>query len=213
MIVVLTGAPGAGKGTQGELISERLGYRKVSTGDVLRKHIKQGTEVGKTAEGFISQGLLVPDDVLLKLIQVELSEDLNENILLDGYPRNPAQAQALSSLKELHEVAAVLHLEVDKQELVERLSGRLLCKNCGRSYHKKFDPPAASGCESCGGTEFVHRDDDDLDKISVRLDVYNQETAPMLSFYKDQGLYQRIDGSGDNEEVFTKIEAALQKTG
>lgn len=213
MIVALAGAPGAGKGTQGDLISERLGYRKISTGDVLRKHIKQGTEVGKIAEEVISQGKLVSDEILLKLIQTELSEDLNESILLDGYPRNLAQAQDLSSLGELHEVKKVLHLEVGKDELIERLSGRVLCKGCGRSYHEKLNPPPDSGCGSCGSSEFVQREDDRPDKISVRLDVYNTETAPMLDFYKDKNLYQLIDGAGDSEEVFARIEGVLQGIG
>jgi len=210
VIVVLTGAPGAGKGTQGDLISERLGYRKVSTGDVLRKHIKQGTEVGKIAEAIIAEGKLVSDEILLKLIQTELSEDLNESILLDGYPRNPAQAKDLESLADLHTVKIALHLDVDKDELIERLSGRLLCKRCGRSYHRKLNPPLESGCESCGSTEFVQREDDSPDKISVRLDVYNNETAPMLDFYKKKNLYQKVDGTGDSEEVFQRIEAILQ---
>ena len=153
MIIVLTGAPGAGKGTQADLLEKKDNYRKVSTGDSLRKQIKEKTEIGKLAASYMDHGNLVPDDVLLKILQAEIGNDKSEKIILDGYPRNVAQAKTLAeNLSKLHPVAKAIHLDVDKNELINRLSGRRVCEKCGATYHIENSPPSKSGvCDRCGG--------------------------------------------------------------
>lgn len=211
MIVVLTGAPGAGKGTQADLIEEKLGLRKVSTGDALRKHVRMGTEIGKVAGALMADGKLVPDDVLFEILKAEFGQRDGEKILLDGYPRNVEQAKTLQTLGERHPVKAVIHLDVSKNQLIERLTGRRVCSNCGKSFHVSFDPPRKEGvCDACGG-DLTQRPDDRSDKVAVRLDVYESQTAPVLDYYKEMGLYQKIDGSGEQVEVFKKIEELIKR--
>jgi len=209
MIVVLTGAPGAGKGTQADELQAKLGFRKFSTGDALRKHIRQGTQIGKVAGALVEAGKLVPDDVLFDILKTELGNDSDEKILLDGYPRNVKQAETLKKLENVHPVRMAIHLDVAQNELVERLSGRRVCGKCGKSYHVKFNPPKdASKCDACGGG-LTQRADDHPDKVSVRLKVYEQETKPVLDFYKSAGLYKEVDGSQEPGEVFNELKRAL----
>ena len=205
MIVVLTGAPGAGKGTQADILEAELGYRKVSTGDALRKHIKAGTEVGKVAKDIIEAGNLVPDDVLFEVLKEELGGKSDEKILLDGYPRNVNQAKTLKTLADVHPVKAAIHLDVPTSSLIERLSGRRVCSQCGRSCHVIYDAPKQEGvCDHCGGA-LAQRPDDAEEKVKVRLNVYEQETKPILDFYQAEGLYQRLDGSGAQQQVFAEL--------
>lgn len=210
MIIILTGAPGAGKGTQADLIAQRQGFRKISTGDALRRHIKDGTPIGKKAQSIMAEGKLVPDDVLLGILQSELEAAGSQNVLLDGYPRNVAQAKSLQEIVGDRGLAAVIHLEVDKALLIDRMSGRRTCLNCGASFHLLTSPPQQAGiCDRCG-SEVVQRPDDHEDKVRVRLDVYERETSPILDFYKHLNLYHRIDGSQSTEKVYETLAGLLR---
>ena len=206
MIIVLMGAPGAGKGTQADLLTERVGYRKVSTGDALRKHVKLGTPVGKQAGEIMARGELVPDNVLLEVLKEEMGSDPSEVVILDGYPRNLAQAETLREVVEsVHPVAGCIHLDVARDDIVERLSGRRVCSGCGVSFHVTANPPKKQGiCDKCGA-ELYQRPDDDAKSISVRLDVYDRTTQPVLDYYRKRELYCRVDGSGVTDEIFREL--------
>ncbi|MFY7929586.1 MAG: adenylate kinase [Oligoflexus sp.] len=210
MIIILTGAPGAGKGTQADLLSQREGFKKISTGDALRKHIREGTAVGTKAKSIMAEGKLVPDEVLLGILQSELEAAGGLPVLLDGYPRNIAQAEALLGLVGAGAIRGVVHLDVEKQLLVDRISGRRTCSNCGASYHIVTGPTRVAGiCDRCGG-ETVQRPDDQESKVRVRLEVYETETRPILDFYKGLGLYHQIDGSRSTEEVYGRLAQLLR---
>ncbi len=208
MIVLLTGAPGAGKGTQADLLVERAGFAKISTGDALRRQVSLGSEIGKRAESIMSIGKLVPDEVLIQVLQAELGRQTRGKILLDGYPRNIAQAETLESLSDTYPIEAVIHLQVADEVLVGRLVERRVCADCGASYHLRFDPPKDGTCRRCGGA-VVQRPDDSEDKVKVRLKVYYDATAPVLDFYERKGLYRRVDGDGPTEVVYQRILGAL----
>lgn len=209
MITILTGPPGAGKGTQADLLVERDGFKKLSTGDALRSQIRQGTEIGKKAEEFMCHGQLVPDDILLQILGAELGKLRNSRILLDGYPRNVAQVRTLDELSEDFPVDSVVDIQVPKDLLIQRISGRRVCSNCGASFHVDFAPPNIDGsCKRCG-SEVKQRSDDSVEKATVRLDVYDSETRPILEFYSQRGLCQHIDGNGDLESVYTRIANAI----
>jgi adenylate kinase len=210
LIVILTGAPGAGKGTQADLLAEREGFKKISTGDALRKQIKEGTEIGNKAKSIMAEGKLVPDDVLLGILKAELDAARGFPILLDGYPRNVAQAKALQELVGKEGVRGAVHLEVDPNALVQRISGRRTCVNCGASYHVTTSPPKKDGiCDRCG-SGVIQRPDDTEEKVKVRLGVYESETRPVLDFYKNLGLYHRVDGNGTTESVYKALAAQLR---
>ena len=210
MIIILTGAPGAGKGTQADLLSQREGFKKISTGDALRKHIREGTEIGNKAKSYMSEGKLVPDNVLLGILQSELDAVRGFNILLDGYPRNVAQARSLQEIVGSDGIRAAVHLEVDPSALVQRISGRRTCVNCGTSYHVVTSPAKKDSiCDRCGA-DIVQRPDDNEEKVKVRLGVYESETRPVLDFYRDLGLYHRVDGNGSTEEVYKALAAQLR---
>ena len=209
MIVVLTGAPGAGKGTQADLLASQGGYRKVSTGDALRKHVRTKSPIGLQAEAVMARGELVSDEILFQILREELGPDSQEKILLDGYPRNVAQAQTLDSLKEMHPVVVAIHLDVDSVELVTRLSGRRVCSSCGATYHVSMTPPKISGiCDKCGGA-LQQRTDDREESVRTRLSVYESMTKPVLEYYMGKGLYHRVDGKGSTQEVFRKLVGSL----
>jgi len=210
LIVILTGAPGAGKGTQADLLAQREGFRKISTGDALRKHIKEGTEIGNKAKSIMAEGKLVPDSVLLGILQSELEAAEGFPILLDGYPRNVAQAKALQQLVGTEGIRGAILLEVDPAALVQRISGRRTCVNCGASYHIFTNPPKMDKvCDRCG-SEVLQRPDDTEEKVKVRLGVYESETRPVLDFFKDLGLYHRVDGNGNTESVYKALAAQLR---
>ena len=211
MIIVLTGAPGAGKGTQAQLLAERNGFRKISTGDALRNQIKLGTEVGKKAQTYVKDGKLVPDEVLVKVLAAELGSSSKEKILLDGYPRNVNQAKTLEEIAGDHTIKAAVHLDVDRETLIERISGRRICGNCGANYHFAYSPPKKQGvCDKCAGN-LIQRDDDSESKVKVRLDVYEKETRPILDFYRKKNLYHRVDGEGETEQVFQALKREIDK--
>lgn len=210
MIIVLMGAPGAGKGTQADLLVERSGYRKISTGDALRKHVKLGTPVGKQAGEIMARGELVPDQILLQVLKEEVGSNPKEVIILDGYPRNLSQAETLREVVESnHPVVGCMHLDVSRQDIVSRLSGRRVCSGCGSSFHVSANPPKREGvCDKCSAALY-QRPDDDPKSISVRLDVYDKTTEPVLDYYRKRGLYRKINGGGVTNEIFKELTGAI----
>ena len=209
MIVVLTGAPGAGKGTQADLLAERCGWRKVSTGDALRKHVKLKTKIGQVAGAIMARGELVPDEVLFDVLKEELGTNPSEKMLLDGYPRNVAQAETLESFGRINPIRGAVHLEVGRGELVSRLSGRRVCEKCGATFHVVSSPSKkANKCDRCDGT-LVQRPDDAAEKVAVRLDVYERSTRPVLDFYRKKSLYWQVDGEGNTEAIFDRLSESI----
>ena len=196
--IILMGPPGAGKGTQAKKLIAKYNIPHISTGDMFREAIKEGTSLGKIAQSYINDGHLVPDDVTIGLVKERLSKDDCANgYLLDGFPRTIAQADALEVLtKEIHrEVAFVINIDTPKEELVKRICGRRVCKVCGAPFHIVNIPPKKEGiCDVCGG-ELIQRPDDNEEALVTRLEHYNQQTAPLLDYYKKKGLLTTFDGS------------------
>ena len=214
MNIVLMGLPGAGKGTQADKIVEKYGIPHISTGDMFRAAIKDGTELGVKAKSFMDQGALVPDEVTIGIVRERLSKpDCDEGFLLDGFPRTVPQAEALDALlKDLGKsIEYVLDIEVDTDELVARLSGRRICKVCGTSYHLIFNPPKVEDvCDKDGG-ELYQRADDNPDTVMNRLEVNMNQTAPLLDFYGEKGVLTKINGQQDINLVFKDLDAILQQ--
>ncbi|PLS15561.1 adenylate kinase [Bacillus sp. M6-12] len=212
MNLVLMGLPGAGKGTQAERIVENYDIPHISTGDMFRAAIKDGTELGLKAKSFMDKGELVPDEVTIGIVRERLSKsDCEKGFLLDGFPRTVAQAEALESiLSDLQRrIDFVINIDVDKSILMERLTGRRICKNCGATYHLVFNPPAKEGvCDRCGG-ELYQRADDNEETVQNRLDVNLAQTEPLLNFYKEKGYVRNINGQKHMEEVFADIQELL----
>ena len=206
MNVILLGAPGAGKGTQAVRIAAAMNIPHISTGDIFRKNIKEKTPVGLKAKSYIDRGQLVPDEVVVEIVQQRIDEDDCKNgFLLDGFPRTIAQAEALDRLTNID---SVINLEVDLDKLVDRITGRRVCEKCGESYHvstKKDDI-----CEKCGG-KLIQRADDTEETVKSRLNVYKNETAPLINFYKNQGVLKNVDGMKSIEEVFEEISKAVKR--
>lgn len=213
MNIVLMGLPGAGKGTQADKIVEKYGIPHISTGDMFRAAIKEGTELGVKAKSFMDQGALVPDEVTIGIVRERLSKpDCDKGFLLDGFPRTVTQAEALDALLEDmgKRIEYVLDIEVDTEELVARLSGRRICKVCGTSYHLIFNPPKVDGiCDKDGG-ELYQRADDNPETVMNRLEVNMNQTAPLLDFYGEKGVLTKIDGQQDIDQVFKDLDAVLQ---
>ena len=213
MRIVLVGPPGAGKGTQAQFIASHLAIPRISTGDIFRYNVTNGTELGRKAREFMERGDLVPDEVTVAMVRSRLAEDdAREGFLLDGFPRNVPQAETLKKmLAELDtRLNVVLELVVDEDEVVRRLSGRRTCRVCERVWHVLYDPPGRTGvCDECGG-ELFQRDDDSELTIRHRLEVYNEQTAPLVSFYADEGTLIGIDATGPVEEVTSRALAALR---
>ncbi|WP_059174143.1 adenylate kinase [Bacillus sp. FJAT-27445] len=212
MNLVLMGLPGAGKGTQAEKIVEQYGIPHISTGDMFRAAMKEGTELGLKAKAFMDEGALVPDEVTIGIVRERLSkEDCNNGFLLDGFPRTVPQAEALESILDglNKKIDYVLNIDVDQSILMERLTGRRICKNCGSTYHLVFNPPAVEGvCDRCGG-ELYQRADDNADTVQNRLDVNMKQSKPLLDFYTEKGYLRNIDGQREITEVFADIESLL----
>jgi len=210
--IILMGPPGAGKGTQAELLRERFNVPHISSGDLLRSAVKRKTALGMQAKRFMDRGELVPDDVLMGTIEERLrGDDSAKGFILDGFPRTVAQADALTAL--LKEggtpIDHVVSLAVPRDEVVKRLSGRRTCRECGALYHIIFDPPSNAGiCNKCNG-DLYQRDDDQEDTILARLDVYDRQTAPVLALYRKQGLLRAVDGIGSRDQVFGRLLAAV----
>ncbi len=212
MRLILLGPPGAGKGTQAKRLIERYGIPQISTGDILRAAVRDGTDLGKKAKEYMDAGELVPDEVVIGIIEERLQEaDCAKGFILDGFPRTVAQADALNRvLGNLGQaIDHVVSIEVPDEELVERLTGRRTCRGCGAMYHVKFSPPVADGvCDKCGG-ELYQRDDDREETIRARLKVYHDQTAPLVEYYEKAGLLRRIPGQGSVDEIYARIEGVL----
>ena len=212
MRLVLVGPPGAGKGTQAEFIAERFSIPKISTGDIFRANVSGGTELGLTAKKYMDAGDLVPDEVTNAMVHDRLGQDDAANgFLLDGFPRNVGQAGELDSILDVlgTGLSVVLELEVENSEVVRRLSGRRTCRNCGHVWHLEFDPPTTEGvCDRCGG-ELYLRDDDHPKTVAHRLDVYAEQTSPLIDFYGRRGQLVVIDALGPVEEVTERAIEAL----
>jgi adenylate kinase len=210
--LILFGPPGAGKGTQSELLVSREGMRQISTGDLFRAAIKNQTALGRQAKEYMDAGKLVPDSVTIAMVEEVLAKLGGQSFILDGFPRTVPQAEALDSLlKTMNlKIGKVLFLEVPRKELLERLAGRRVCKQCGAVYHVDSKPSKKSGvCDNCGG-EVVQRNDDKEEAIRTRLEVYDQSTSPVKEFYKRAGQSVELDGTGDTEAVFSRIKAHLK---
>lgn len=200
MRLILLGAPGAGKGTQAEIISEKYNIPTISTGNIIRVALKNGTEMGLKAKAYIDSGRLVPDDVVIGIIKERLAEgDCNEGFILDGFPRTIPQAEALDSMGI--SVDAALSIEVDDREIVKRMSGRRVCEKCGASYHTEFKKPQADGvCDACGG-KLVIRKDDEPDTVLDRLDIYHKQTEPLKNYYSNKGKLYTVEGQAKVEDT------------
>ena len=207
MKLILLGPPGAGKGTQAEVLPQQLGIETISTGVMLRAAMRNGTELGKMAKQFIDEGKLVPDDVIVGIVKDRLSEDdCKKGFILDGFPRTIAQAEALS--ESGIEIDHVLSLEVEDEVIIERLAGRRECKACGTPYHVKTKPVPADGKCRCGG-EIIQRDDDNEETIKKRLKVYHEQTEPIKAYYEAQGKVISVDSSHTVEKTNEEVLAAL----
>lgn len=214
MRLVLLGAPGAGKGTQAKKLIEKHGIPQISTGDILRKAVADGTPLGKEAKSYMDKGDLVPDKVVIGLIEDRLKQpDCKKGFILDGFPRNTPQAETLDAmLKKLNmPLDSALSVDVPKDDLMKRLTGRRTCKGCQQMYNVYFSPPKKNGvCDKCGG-ELFHRDDDKEETIKRRLDVYDAQTAPLINYYKKSGILKSVIGVGGIDEIFKKVCSVLGK--
>lgn len=213
--LMLMGLPGAGKGTQAEKIVDEYKIPHISTGDIFRAAMKNGTPMGLEAKKFIDKGELVPDEVTNGIVKERLAkDDVNDGYMLDGFPRNMAQAEALDEFgKELGKsLNCVINIHVDPVSLMERLTGRYICRDCGATYHKVFNPTKVEGtCDRCGGHEFFQREDDKPETVKNRLDVNIKMNTPLLDFYKKQGLLHEVNGNQDIDKVFADIKEILDQ--
>ena len=214
MNIILLGPPGAGKGTQAHRLVEEYGMRQLSTGDMLRAAVKAQTEVGKQAKAVMDAGGLVSDEIVSALIDAELTAlDDDTGAIFDGYPRTRKQAVQLDTLRAQHgrKLDRVIELQVDEEALVDRITGRFTCAECGEGYHDRHKQPEVDGkCDKCGSTEFKRRPDDNEETVRHRMSVYRSETAPILPYYEERGLVSRVDGMGSIEDVSASIDALLR---
>ncbi|HEY7535761.1 MAG TPA: adenylate kinase [Thermodesulfobacteriota bacterium] len=212
MKLIMFGPPGVGKGTQAAKVSEKYTVPHISTGDILRASVKEGTELGKLAKTYMEKGELVPDDIIIGIIKERVSmQDSKKGFLLDGFPRTIEQAQALDKMlnEEGQKIDSVISIDLNDEEIVKRISGRRICEKCGSMYHIIYDPPTNMGyCNKCGGGLY-QRDDDSEDVIRTRLEVYRRQTEPLKKFYKKWNLLKRVEGFGTIDDVFGRIEKIL----
>ena len=211
MKVVLLGPPGAGKGTQAKRLEEQRGLKQLSTGEMLRAAVAAGTPLGRQAKQIMESGQLVRDDLMVAMIAERIREpDCTKGFVLDGFPRTVQQAEALDAmLKQSGKggIDRVIELAVDEPALIERIAGRFACAKCGAGYHDKFRQPAKPGhCDRCGSAEFVRRPDDRAEAVAVRLEAYRKQTAPILPYYRAQGLLKTVDGMASPAEVARQID-------
>jgi len=212
--LILMGLPGAGKGTQAELINENFDIPHISTGDMFRQAIKEGTELGKKAKGFLDEGALVPDEVTNGIVEESLSkEDAKKGFLLDGFPRTIPQAKALEEITTRlnQKIDYVIHVDVPEEKLLERLTGRRVCPTCSATYHVVYNPPEKSGICDKDGTELIQREDDTIETVQKRLAVNMEQTKPLLDFYEERGILVTVDGDQAIDNVFEEIQAKITK--
>jgi adenylate kinase len=207
--IIFLGPPGAGKGTQAEKLAEDLKIKKISTGDILREAVAKGTELGQRAKSYMERGELVPDEIILGIIEEAINDE--EGYILDGFPRNINQAKALDEMlsrKGLN-ITHVIFLDVPDEEIIKRIAYRRVCLNCGTVYNLIFNPPKEDGiCNNCG-SKLVQREDDREEVVRKRLEVYRDSTEALIRIYEERGVLRRINGLGDREEVFRRIKEAL----
>ncbi|RDC74560.1 adenylate kinase [Rhodovulum sp. 12E13] len=214
-VLILLGPPGAGKGTQARRLEERFGLVQLSTGDLLRAAVAAGTEAGRQAQAVMEAGGLVSDDIVLAILRDRLADpDTARGVILDGFPRTTAQAEALDALiaETGQTVDAAISLEVEDEAMVARVSGRFTCAGCGEGYHDAFKRPAQEGvCDGCGATAFKRRPDDTAETVRARLDAYHAETAPLAAFYDARGQLARVDAMGAIDDVTEALGALVAK--
>ena len=212
MKIIMLGAPGAGKGTQAKMIAEKYGIPHISTGDIFRYNIKNGTELGKEAKKYMDQGLLVPDELTVKILLDRVAQDDCKNgYVLDGFPRTIPEAEVLEeALTKLGDrIDYAINVEVPDENIVKRMGGRRACVNCGATYHIEHVPPKKEGiCDNCG-SELILRDDDKPETVKNRLSVYHKQTQPLIDFYNGKGVLRTVDGTVDMKDVFNAIVAIL----
>ena len=208
MKIIMLGAPGAGKGTQAKMIAEKYGIPHISTGDIFRYNIKNGTELGKEAKKYMDQGLLVPDELTVKILLDRVAkDDCRNGYVLDGFPRTIPQAEVLEeALAKLGDgIDYAINVEVPDENIVRRMGGRRACVNCGATYHIEHVPPKKEGiCDNCG-SELILRDDDKPETVQKRLNVYHDQTQPLIDYYTSQGILRTVDGTVDIDDVFRAI--------
>ena len=212
MNIILLGPPGSGKGTQAKMLMEIYTIPQISTGDILRAAVANQTALGKQAKECMHKGALVPDELVVRIVEERLKErDCGRGFILDGFPRTVAQAEALDRLNI--KIEAAVNVEVGNDELMKRLTGRRTCRTCGAMYHIYFNPPRRDGvCDTCNG-ELYQRDDDKEETIQTRLVVYEQQTNPLISWYQKKNIVYSVDGIGTVQEIFGRITEALKKAG
>ena len=214
MYVIFLGAPGAGKGTQASMVAQKLGLAHIASGDLFRQAIEQGTELGIQAKSYMEKGKLVPDEVTIRMVLERIAAlDCESGIILDGFPRNLEQAKALDkALTEQNKaIDKVVYIKVSEEELLKRLSGRWVCRNCQAPYHTISSPPMVEGkCDKCSG-ELYQRPDDTIETIKKRLEVYFTQTSPLIDYYNRMGKLLEADGEGSVDEVSERVTSALQQ--
>ena len=212
MKIVMLGAPGAGKGTQAKMISEKYTIPHISTGDIFRANIKENTELGQKAKTYMDQGLLVPDELVVDLVVDRLAQDdAKKGYVLDGFPRTIPQAEALTeALANIAEkLESAINVEVPDENIIDRMSGRRACVACGGTYHIKYNPTKTEGiCDACGG-DLILRDDDKPETVKQRLELYHTQTQPLIDYYTKDGILKEVDGTQDLQKVFEDIVAIL----
>jgi len=201
MKLAIFGPPGGGKGTQAKIIAEKLGLKHISTGDILREEVREGTELGLEAKGYMERGELVPDELILRILKKALGE-APRGFILDGFPRTLKQAEELESITELDEI---INIVVPDEEIIRRVTGRLVCPGCGATYHEINNPPKVQGrCDRCG-TELIKRSDDREETVKKRLEAYHTQSEPVLEYYRRRGIVTDFDGVGGIEEISERI--------
>jgi len=209
MRIIILAAPGAGKGTQAEKLSQHFGIPTISTGSILRRNIQEGTELGKLAKTYIDDGNLIPDDVMIAVMKERLSQaDCERGFILDGFPRTLTQAEALSASDI--SIDAVLNIDVADEKIIHRLAGRVECSKCGATYHLEYNKPQKEGaCDKCGGT-LVTRADDKPETIKSRLDIYHQQTEPLLAYYAEKGMLRSAEGQEEVADTTAEVLRVLE---